>query len=39
MSNNNTIKKDDKRIYIDFNAIAKGYAVDIISSGVKRIRL
>ena len=37
MSNNNTIKKDDKRIYIDFNAIAKGYAVDIISKELREL--
>ena len=37
ISNNNTIKKDDKRIYIDFNAIAKGYAVDIISKELREL--
>jgi thiamine biosynthesis lipoprotein len=37
MSNNKTIKKDDKRIYIDFNAIAKGYAVDIISKELREL--
>ena len=37
MSINNTIKKDDKRIYIDFNAIAKGYAVDIISNELREL--
>ena len=37
MSNNKTIKKDDKRIYIDFNAIAKGYAVDIISNELREL--
>ena len=37
MSNNNTIKKDDKRTYIDFNAIAKGYAVDIISKELREL--
>ena len=35
--NNNTIKKDDKRTYIDFNAIAKGYAVDIISKELREL--
>ena len=37
ISNNNTIKKDDKRTYIDFNAIAKGYAVDIISKELREL--
>ena len=37
ISNNNTIKKDDKRTFIDFNAIAKGYAVDIISKELREL--
>ena len=37
ISNNNTIKKDDNRTYIDFNAIAKGYAVDIISKELREL--
>ncbi len=32
LSNQNTIIKNDKNIFIDFNAIAKGYSVDLIKN-------
>lgn len=31
LSSENRIVKDDPRLYIDFNAIAKGYTVDVLS--------
>lgn len=32
LTSDNTVKKEDKRIYFDFNAIAKGYAIDRIAA-------
>ncbi|MFX0557368.1 FAD:protein FMN transferase [Maribacter sp. CXY002] len=31
LSNDNRVKKEDARIYFDFNAIAKGYAIDRVA--------
>jgi len=32
LNSNNTISKQDPKIYLDFNAIAKGYTVDMIAN-------
>ena len=37
LSNDNKIIKNDKNIFIDFNAIAKGYSIDLINNLFEKI--